>query len=326
MSLKRRKSSNARTWVRSASELRGRGDKLTDFIQNCIDGMMIGSGYALLAVGFTIIFGVMRRLNLAYGPSIMLGAFVGTLLYVQFQMQIFTVALVTVISAVLVGMYVERLCFWAIRRGAAVASLVSSFAIWMQLEEVATVILPDRTYPFPPLTTSMPIEIGPFLLRSEHLIMFVVAVVLVAAVHTLLYRTRFGLSLRAVSENALAARFMGINVDAVLFWAFALVSAIGGVAGFLILATDQQITPYFGLWATFKGLIAMMLGGMGSLPGAIVGGLLLGMVETHSLWYLGNDYRDLSAYFLLFLILVIRPGGILGQARLEQERASYRRV
>lgn len=299
---------------------------MTDFIQNCIDGVMIGSSYALLAIGFTIIFGVLRRLNLAYGPSIMLGAFVGTLLYVQFQAQIFTVAIATVIAAVLAGMYVERLCFWAIRRGAAVASMVSSFAIWMQLEEVATVILPERTYPFPALTEKAPIEIGPFFLRSEHLTMFVVAVVLVAVVHTVLYRTRFGLSVRAVSENPLAARFMGINVDTVMFWAFALVSAIGGVTGFLILATDQQVTPYFGLWATFKGLIAMMLGGMGSLPGAILGGLLLGVVEAQSLWYLGNDYKDLSAYFLLFLILIIRPGGILGHALSERERAAFRRV
>ena len=299
---------------------------MIDFIQNCIDGVMIGSGYALLAIGFTIVFGVLRRLNLAYGPSIMLGAFVGTLLYVQFQAQILTVAIATVIGAVVVGMYVERLCFWAIRRGAAIASMVSSFAIWMQLEEVAAIILPERTYPFPALTEMAPLEIGPFFLRSEPLVMFVVAVALMAVVHTVLYRTHFGLAVRAVSENPSAARFMGIHIDAVMFWAFALVSAIGGVAGFLILATDQQVTPYFGLWVTFKGLIAMMLGGMGSLPGAILGGLVLGVVETQSLWYLGADYRDLSAYFLLFLILIVRPGGIMGQALPEQERAADRRV
>lgn len=299
---------------------------MIDFIQNCIDGVMIGSGYALLAIGFTVVFGVLRRLNLAYGPSIMLGAFVGALLYIQFQAQLFTVAIATVIVATLTGMYVERLCFWAIRRGAALASMVSSFAIWMQLEEMAVIILPERTYPFPALTDLAPIHIGPYFLRSEHLTMFVVAVLLVIVVHTVLYRTRFGLAVRAVSENPDAARYMGINIDAVMFWAFAMVSAIGGIAGFLILATDQQVTPYFGLWATFKGLIAMMLGGMGSLPGAILGGLILGIVETQSLWYLGNDYRDLSAYFLLFLVLIIRPGGIFGHALSERERAALRRV
>ena len=119
---------------------------------------------------------------------------------------------------------------------------------------------------------------------------------------------------------------MGINIAAVTFFAFALASAIGGVAGYLIVSADAQITPLFGLWATFKGLIAMMLGGMGSIPGAILGGLLLGVVEAHSIWYLGTEYRDLSAYFLLFLFLVFRPGGLMGQLAVERELAATRRV
>ena len=98
------------------------------------------------------------------------------------------------------------------------------------------------------------------------------------------------------------------------------------MSGYLILSTDQQITPLFGLWATFKGLVAMMLGGMGSLPGAILGGLLLGVVEAQSLWYLGNDYKDLSVYFLLFLVLVLRPGGLLGKGLVEREDLAFRRV
>ncbi len=113
---------------------------MVDFIQNCLDGVMLGSSYALLAIGFTLIFGVMRRLNLSYGPSIMLGAFVGTLIYLEFQAGGLAVAVATVIGAILVGMYVERLCFWAIRQGAALASRVSSFAIWMQLEEIFQII------------------------------------------------------------------------------------------------------------------------------------------------------------------------------------------
>ena len=112
----------------------------------------------------------------------------------------------------------------------------------------------------------------------------------------------------------------------IMICAFALVSVVGGVAGFAILTTDQQITPFFGLWATFKGLIAMMLGGMGSLRGAILGGLLLGIVEAHALWYLGNEYKDLSAYLLLFVMLILRPGGLLGQRILSREELVFRRV
>ena len=299
---------------------------MIDFIQNCLDGIMLGSSYALLAIGFTLIFGVMRRLNLSYGPSIMLGVFVGTLLYLEFQAGRVIVALGTVVGAVIVGMYVERLCFWAIRRGAAIASMVSSFAIWMQLEEIVTVIFPERTYPFPPLTEAAPVRLGPFFFKVENLIMFASAVALTVALHYLLYRTRFGLAVRAVSENPRAAQVMGINIGAAMFWAFAVASAIGGVGAYLIVAGDQQVTPLFGLWATFKGMIAMMLGGMGSVSGAIIGGLLLGVIEANSIWYLGTEYRDLAAYFVLFMFLVLRPGGVMGQLAAERERAALGRV
>lgn len=299
---------------------------MIDFIQNTLDGVMVGSSYALLAIGFTLIFGIMRRLNLSYGPSIMVGVFVGTLLFVQFKANTFVVAAVTVAAAIAAGLYVERLCFWAIRRGAALASMVSTFAIWMQIEEAVTLVFPARTYPFPALTGADPVELGPLSVRVEHLVMFGCAAAIVAGLHLLLYRTRFGLAVRAVSENPLAARFMGIDTGTVIFLAFAMASAIGGVAGYLIVATAEQITPMFGLWATFKGMIAMMLGGMGSIPGAILGGLLLGVVEAHGTWYLGTEYRDLAAYALLFLFLVFRPGGLLGQARAERERLALRRV
>ena len=118
----------------------------TDFLQNCIDGLMIGSGYALLAVGFTMVFGVMKRINLSYGPSIMLGAYFGTWLYLNVEQNAWFVLIATIAGTVLVGIYVERLCFSALNQDSTIASMVSSFVIWMQLEEIAMHILPERTY------------------------------------------------------------------------------------------------------------------------------------------------------------------------------------
>ncbi len=299
---------------------------MTDILQNCIDGVMFGSGYALLALGFTLVFGVMKRLNLSFGPSIMLGAYAGTWVYLNFSQNVLLVVLVTVIITVAVGIYVERLCFWAVRRDATIASMVSSFVIWMQLEEVAMHLLPERTYPFPAFFTSTVIDIGPFFVRSEHISMFLLTLVLLALLHLFLFRTRPGLAVRAVSDNPLASRYMGINSSNILFLAFAVVSVLGGLAGFLILSADSQVTPFFGLWATFKGLIAMMLGGMGSLPGAILGGLLLGVVEANAFWYGGPVVRDISAYLLLFMMLIVRPGGLVGQRIVAQQQAAYERV
>ncbi len=287
---------------------------------------MRGSAYALLALGFTLIFGVMRRLNLAFGASIMLGVFIGTFVHMEFEANRPLVALATIAAAVAAGAYVERICFWAVRRDAALASMISTFAIWMQLEELVTLLFPERTYAFPPLVDWQPIEFGEFYLRAEQLMMFVIALATTAMLHVLLFRTRYGLSLRAVADNAKAARVVGLNTGRVIIVAFALASALGGMAAFLIAGTDGQVTPLFGLWATFKGLIAMMLGGMGSIPGAIVGGILLGLIEAHGLWYLGAEYRDLLVYGIFFAVLVVRPGGVLGQSVARRIQSAAGRV
>ena len=298
---------------------------MVDFIQNTLDGVFIGSSYALLAIGFTLIFGVMRRVNLSYGPSIMLGVFAGTLVYLELEAGLVLVAGATVAGSVLAGLYVERLCFRAVRRGAALASMVSSFAVWMQLEEIVTVFFPERTYPFPPLA-EFTVEAGPFFVRGDHLVMFATAAALTSLLHVLLHRTRYGLAVRAVSRNPAAAKFMGIDPGRVMVFAFLIASVIGAAAGYLIAAADQQITPLFGLWATFKGLIAMTLGGMGSVPGAVAGGLLLGVIEAHGTWYLGTEYRDLAAYAVLFAFLVFRPGGLFAQRLARRGELAARRV
>ncbi len=297
---------------------------MIDLVQNTIDGVMIGSSYALLALGFTMILGVMRRLNLSYGPSIMIGAYLGTVVYLQLSASPIMVVAATVAGAVLAGVYVERLCFAPMAPGAGIASMVSSFAIWMQLEQAAILVLPRHTYPFPPLATGAPLALGPFLVRTDHLIMLTCALAVSTGIQLLLYRSRFGLALRAIINNPVAAHLIGINVRTAIIWAFALASAVGGIAGYLVLATDQQVTPMFGMWATFKGLIAMMIGGLGSIPGAIVGGLVLGIVEAHSQWYFGPQVRDLVAYGLLFACLVLRPGGLLGEAPLRELSAGRR--
>ena len=299
---------------------------MVDLVQNTIDGLMIGSSYGLLALGFTLIFGVMRRLNLSYGPSVMVGAYLGTLVYVQLAAGPLVVLVVTVLGSVLAGLYVERLCFAPMAAGAGVASMVSSFAIWMQLEQAAVLVLPRHTYPFPPLATADPLAFGPFYLRVDGLIMLACALALSAGVQLLLYRSRVGLALRATINNPVAAHLAGIDVRTAVVFAFALASAVGGIAGYLVLATDQQVTPMFGMWATFKGLIAMMIGGLGSIPGAILGGLVLGVVEANSQWYFGPQVRDLLAYVLLFACLVLRPGGLLGEAPSRQQDTGRRGV
>lgn len=279
---------------------------MIDFIQNTLDGLTAGASYALLGVGFTLIFGVLRRANLSYGPAIMFGAYLATWASFSFK-GLLLLAAIAVAGTVLAGVYVERLCFAPHRRGPAAAAMVASFAIWMQLEEFATLLLPRHLYAFPALYEGGPLNFGPFFVRVESLLILLAAVATCIAGWGILYATRFGIAVRAVIDDPRAAELSGINVGAVSLRVFALASAIGGLTGFLIVASHEQVTPMLGMWSTLKGMLAMMLGGLGSLPGAIAGGLALGLIEAHSQWYLGPQFRDFIAYLLLFALLAARP-------------------
>ncbi|TMV04254.1 branched-chain amino acid ABC transporter permease [Ruegeria sediminis] len=299
---------------------------LLDIVQNTLDGLAIGSAYGLLAIGFTLIFGVMRRLNIAFGPSIMVGIFAGAWLHSQWSAGMIPVFLATLAGAVLASAYVERISFAAIRGDAALASMASSFAIWMQLEEAVVHVFPGRTYAFPTLQTIPMLEIGPVFLRPEYLAMFLTAAALILLLQWILTRTRFGLEVRTLADNPEAARVSGVNVAQVAFLTFLLAAVIGGVAGFLIAATDGQITPKIGLWATMKGLIAMVIGGLGSLRGALIGGLVLGVVEAQAQWFLGAAGREIVTYTLLFLALVMLPSGLAGRADAGARTEALRRL
>jgi len=280
---------------------------LADLVQNTLDGLAAGASYALLAVGFTLIFGVLRRVNLSYGPAIMFGCYAATWVSLSFASNVLLLLGIAVAGSVLAGSYVERLCFAPHRQGSAIAAMVASFALWMQLEEVAMLVLPKHLYAFPALYDGGPLQFGPFTLRVEALVMMAAALAVSFLLWRLLYRSRFGLAVRAVIDAPAAAQLAGINLPRVMMQVFALASAIGGLAGYLIASSHEQVTPMLGMWSTLKGLLAMMLGGLGSLPGAIAGGIALGVIEAHSQWFFGPQARDLIAYLLLFLLLAWRP-------------------
>ncbi|HEX7249080.1 MAG TPA: branched-chain amino acid ABC transporter permease [Burkholderiales bacterium] len=279
---------------------------MIDLAQNTLDGLFLGSSYALLALGFTLIFGVLRRVNLSYGPAIMLGCYAAAWAHSSFGAGLLALSTIAVLCTTLAGAYVERLCFAPHRQGSAIAAMVASFALWMQLEELATLALPRHVYPFPALHGGAPLELGTLSLRVESLVMLGAAVAACAFLWWILYRTRFGIAVRAVIDQPKAAQLAGISVPRTFVLTFAMASAIGGLAGFLIAASHEQVTPMLGMWSTLKGLLAMMLGGLGSLPGAVAGGLALGLLEAHSQWFLGPQARDLIAYALLFILLAAR--------------------
>ncbi len=280
---------------------------MIDFLQNTLDGLALGATYALLALGFTLIFGVLRKANLSFGPAIMLGCYGAAWLSMRYAASTLLLFLSVILLSVLASLYVERLSFAPHRKGSAIAAMVASFALWMQLEELASLAMPQHIYAFPPLLGAAPLSLGPLALRIESLVMIAAAALVCVALRWLLYRTRFGVAVRAIIDHGTAAELSGIDASRTFMLVFALAAAIGGVAGFLIVSTQEQVTPMLGMWSTLKGMLAMMLGGLGSLPGAVAGGLALGLIEAHSQWYFGPQVRDFLAYLLLFVLLALRP-------------------
>lgn len=293
---------------------------MLDVLQLTLDGLLDGGVYALLALGLSLTFGCLRRLNLAYGATAMLAAYIGAWLYATFQISAGLVALAVVVSATLIGCYVEQICF--VRSSSdmppptaltdavlptdsrEIIALASSFALWMQLEQLAVNLLPRHLNVFPLIAVVDDWVIGAITIRPDRLALTLLAVALTLGIAAWLKHTRAGLSWRAASDQRTAAHLSGMPVALLQTAGFALACGLSGIAAFAVLSLDGQVTPMFGMWVLLKGLVAAMLGGLGSVRGVLWGGLLLGVIESHAQSLLGAQGREFVAYALLMLVLV----------------------
>lgn len=293
---------------------------MLELLQRTLDGLLDGATYGLIGLGLSLTFGTLKRLNLAYGAGAMLAAYIGAWLHQRYELHVIFVALAVVGMATLIGLYVEWLCFSRtaesaqdmVRGGAPVAgrdgrevvALASSFAIWMQLEQLAVNLLPRHLNPFPSLAVSQEWTVGPLVMRADRLVLALLAIVLTFALARWLRVSRGGLAWRAAADQRTAAQLAGIPVQRVQRLAFAFACALSGVAAFAVLSLAGQVTPMFGMWVLVKGLVAAMLGGLGSVTGVLFGGLLLGVVEAHAQALFGAAGREFATYALLFFVLV----------------------
>jgi branched-chain amino acid transport system permease protein len=293
---------------------------MLELLQHTVDGMLTGASYALVGLGLTLCFGVLRRLNLAYGAGAMLAAYLGAWAFARYGLPWWAVLVVVVAAAAVIGLYVEWLCFAAHREPVTTAgafdgapagvdsrevvALASSFAIWMQLEQLAVHLLPKHLNPFPSLAASSEWTLAGLVLRTDRLLLALLAVGLVWALSYGLHASRQGLAWRAAAQQRTAAALSGIAVPQVQRAAFAAACATSGLAAFAVLAVEGQVTPMFGMWVLIKGLVAAMLGGLGSVPGVLVGGVVLGIVEAHAQVAFGALGREFAGFALLFAVLV----------------------
>jgi branched-chain amino acid transport system permease protein len=298
-------------------------------IQQIINGLALGSIYALIALGYTMVYGVLRFINFAHSDVLMLGAFAAFYLTPQIapmtgEMTVTTAMLVILFSAIIcacIGMLIEFLAYRPLRKRPRLTVLITAIGVSLFIEFTGQhrAVFGAATQPFPALLPKRELIFGSLHVSSNDIVVLVLTAVLLAGLWFIVQKTKIGMAMRAVSFNEQAAALMGVNVNAIISFTFAVGSAMAAIAGIFYSMRAPGIEPLMGIQPGLRAFIAAVLGGIGNLPGAALGGVVLGVLETvfGGMPALSN-YRDAIAFAILILILLFRPAGLLGKAQIEK--------
>jgi len=295
---------------------------MSEFLQQLVNGVTWGSVYALIALGYTMVYGILRLINFAHGDVYMLGAFIG--LYASrwlragedpSPVKAMIVLLASMLACAIIGMVLERLAYKPVRRSPRLSALITAIGVSLLLENGGALVFGADPKFFPQLIPSRNIALLPGVtLSNQQLIVLVVSIVLMLALRMFIMHTRTGKAMQAVSHNHMAASLMGISVDRIITLTFMVGSALAAAAGVLVALQTPKIEPYMGIMPGLKAFVAAVVGGIGNIPGAVVGGLVMGIAEVLVTGYVSPTYRDAIAFVLLIVILLVRPAGIFGKA------------
>ncbi|NMB35205.1 MAG: branched-chain amino acid ABC transporter permease [Firmicutes bacterium] len=283
------------------------------FLQQLINGLVLGSTYALIALGYTMVYGIIELINFAHGEIYMFGAFVGMYLVTVFKVPFVIAFLLAMVLASLLGVTVEFLAYRPLRRSSRLAALISAIGASIFLQNLALLVMGPRPYTFPSPFTPKVYKTSLVTISRVEIIILVISFLLMIGLTFLIQKTKIGKAMRATAQDKDAASLMGINIDLVITVTFAVGSALGAAAGVMVGIYFRTVTPMMGLMPGLKGFVAAVLGGIGSIPGAMLGGLLLGIAEVMGAAYISSQYRDAIAFAILIIVLLFKPAGLIGR-------------
>ena len=289
------------------------------FLQQLINGISIGSTYALVAIGYSLVFGVLRVINFANGSVYMLGAYITMLIYLGLN-NIWVAIVLSLAFTGLVSFSVDFIGLRKLRRDNAprMAALISTLGLATIIDNVIQIFIGTETKPFPNFLNFGSFHIGNAVVTWTQVLILAICLVIMAVFSFIVYKTKFGKCMRAVSQNITTAKLMGIDVKTVISSTFAISGILAAVAGSLVGAYYQSIDTMMGASVGMKTFAAAVLGGVGSLPGAMLGGLIVGVSESIGASYISSGYRDAIAFAILILVLLIKPSGMLGKQQIEK--------
>lgn len=287
---------------------------MINFLQQLINGLSIGSVYALMAVGYSLVYSIMNFSNFAHGGVIMFGAYFGFFYMALFNMPFWIALILAAFSAGILAIIIERIAYRPLRNRNApfLYFLISAMGVSILLENLVVATIGPTFRTFPIVFSEKPIKIGEIVIGKIDIAMFLIAAICLIALIYLLDYTRLGKAIRASAFNMKGSALMGINTDRIILIVFLLGGMLGGVSGVLF-GMKYTVYPQIGN-ITIKSFIAAVFGGLGSVPGAVIGSVFLGVIETITSGYISSQYRDLISFALLILVLVIKPTGLMGKS------------
>jgi branched-chain amino acid transport system permease protein len=302
---------------------------MTEFIQQMLNGLSLGSIYALIALGYTMIYGILRFINFAHGDVFMVGAFSGYYLAIVFGFSSLSGG-VTLLMAVgilicsmvicsLLGFTIEKLAYKPLRGSPKLTILITAIGVSLFLEYTGQLVFGADPKSFPTLLENKPVfTLSNVIIGSNPLVVLFTAAILMVGLRLIVMKTKIGTAMRAVSYNQTAASLMGININLVISFTFIIGSSLAAAAGVLYGINYPSIDPLMGILPGIKAFVAAVLGGIGNIPGAAIGGMIIGLLETFVVGYISPAYRDAIAFGILILILLFKPTGIMGKKEVEK--------
>ena len=290
-----------------------------EFLQQVINGLSLGFVYALIAIGYTMVYGIIGLINFAHGDIYMVGAYFGFFAATNLKLPFIPTLLVAMIGAAIVGVLIEKIAYKPLRNSPKMSILITALAMSVLLENVVKLKMSSNPQTYP--DNLLPQKVWHFLgltIDNRQVIIILISILLVVILQYIVFRTKTGKAMRASSFDKDAAALMGINVNSIISITFAIGSALAAAAGVLMGIYYSSIDPYMGIMPGLKAFVAAVLGGIGIIPGALWGGIIMGLAETFSKVYINSNLSDAIAFSILILILIIKPSGLLGKKTSEK--------
>ena len=286
---------------------------MQQFLQQTINGLSIGGVYALIALGYTMVYGIIKLINFAHGEIFMFGAYVGMIAVMNFNMPIYLAFIIAMAVTALFGVVIERVAYKPLRKSSRTAALITAIGVSFLIQNGVLMIMGANIYAFPQVIPNKFFTVFGLRLNMLQLVIFATSIALMIILQFIVSKTKLGRAMRSVAVDKDAAALMGVNVDNVITITFAIGSALAAAAGIMVGLYYIKVFPFMGFTPGLKAFVAAVFGGIGIIPGAMIGGFAIGLIETYVAGYGSTLYKDAVVFVILILILLVKPSGLLGK-------------